>query len=515
MSPAWPGFGARAAVYAVVVGIDDYERMPKLTGAANDARDLAASLGNLGADVSLILNREATRQHVIEAFERQAGRAGPGDMFVFTYAGHGMQEPESIPGDEADGMDETLVFAGFDRSGKRAGERLRDNELGMLIARLNPEAQALILIDSCHSGTMTRDIDVRGRPPVTRFAGIGRISSDPLPQMQPSARGLDLASGANVVFVAAARDAEQIPEVEIDGVMHGAVSWTVARALQGNTEFGGPNMALSEFRTLVPAQARALSAARQSPSVNIAPLIATDSPVIPASALAGALPASAPQALAAPSEDRVPLIHAIGASPAPLPADVGRLTPDTDDADLIWDMQKGEVIDRAGADLVAEAWDEEQLAGVLTKWRAARQLRDWALRRHMTFRILPGDSRHRLGETVSLSVQRPEDGPAYLTIVNLASTGEVQFIYPAPAVSESGTDFIKPGKDEVSMGEFKVADPVGADHVVAIFSPQRATALHRWLETGNPDAVSFVARLRSLAHDGGYRIGVNPIFTTR
>lgn len=504
--------GARAEIYAVVIGVDAYERLPKLNGAANDARDLAAALERLGAEVELIVDKDATRKRVLDAFRRQAGRAGPGDLFVFTYAGHGLQEKEAIAGDEADGLDETIVFAGFDWVAERAGERLRDNEIGELLATIDPEARTLIVIDSCHSGTMTRAADPRGRDVKTRFGGFGRISQDPLPKPNPDSKGKDIDAAQNFVFVAAARDDEQIPEVEIDGAMRGAVSWTVARALDGGTDFGGPGMPLSEFRAFVRAQARALAAARQTPSVTVASTVPLAARVIPLSAMRSL--AAAPQA-----ERRIPAgpvrVYAINGAAIGDLGDAGRFVDTRETADLVWDVAAGELIDRSGADLVAEAFDVGELSRALAKWRAAKMLTAWALRRHVEFLIEPDDGRHRIGETIELSVARPAETPAYLTLVNLASSGETQFVFPDAANRAQGLDKIQPGEGYEWLGEVRVSHPIGADHVVAIYSPARPETLHAWLERGDGDAEDFVALLRAEASANGYSVGVTPIFTQR
>ena len=507
---------AAAEIHAVVVGVDAYRSLPKLTGAANDARDIAGALERLGAEVELLLDEEATRRRVTEAFRRQSGRAGAGDLFVFTYAGHGLQEDEAIPGDETDGKDETIVFAGFDWTGDAAAERLRDNEIGALLAEIHPQSRALIVVDSCHSGTMTRAVDVRGASLTTRFGGIGRIGKDPLPAPAAASKGKDLMSAPNVVFVAAARDDEQIPEVEIDGQMRGAVSWTVARALDGGKDFGGPDMPLREFRAYVRAQARALSAARQTPSVNVAGSLTLDQPVVPRSARTTDQTAPPPQPTAdASAADRPPRIYTLGGKADAKLATFGEIVDDRTKADLIWDIVRGELIDRAQADLVAEVWDTVQLARALEKWRASRQLDKWALRRHVALSIQPDDGRHRLGETISLAVDRPPEAARYLTLVNLASDGQVQFIFPDLLNRQSSTDIIQPGDGMESLGDVLVSHPIGADHVVAIYAPERPDRLHAWLESGKRSANDFVTLLKAEAGPGGYRVGVTPIFTTR
>ena len=116
---------------------------------------------------------------------------------------------------------------------------------------------------------------------------------------------------------------------------------------------------------------------------------------------------------------------------------------------------------------------------------------------------------------MAVSVARPADRDAYLTIVNLASDGQVQFVFPAPRDVASGADLIRTGEGYARLGEVEVTHPVGADHVVAILSDERPAAFRAALEAAPPDAEAFVSLLQALAAAGGQRIGVTPIYTTR
>lgn len=509
---------ARADIYALVVGVDQYQRLPKLTGAVNDARDIARALQGLGADVTLLVDEAATRATVQAAFRRLSAVVGADDTFVFAYAGHGVQENEAIEGDEIDGLDETIVFAAFDRSGARAGERLRDNEIGALLSSIDPGARKIVLIDSCHSGTMTRVADARGRPISTRFGGVGRIVDDPLPAPPASTRGLDFFEGRNLVYIAAARDVEQIPEVEIDGAMRGAVSWTVARVLKGVAGTDGPSMPLAAFASYVRANARALSAARQTPSVSHTPDIQANEGWFAAETLAGAAERVPTDASAAEVEQSLPRLYPIGRL-APKEraalAEETQLVTRAEDADLVWDIKQGEVVDRVAADLIGEAIAAEAVLAIIRKRAASQRLMAWASARAAELSIAPGDGRHRVGETVRLSIQRPRNGPAYLTLVNLASTGAVQFVFPDARNRAANTDVIAPGPDVAFLGEAPIVHPVGADHVVAILSPRRATRVHDLLEAGGLTPQAFLAILQGAAKEGDFKVGVTPIYTAR
>eukprot|EP00965_Chrysotila_dentata_P073500 2427739-Pleurochrysis_carterae.AAC.1 len=72
----------------------------------------------------------------------------PGRQGWFHYSGHGWQAPND-DGNESDGLDELLVPCDWRRSGY-----ISDDELSALVATLRPEAELMVVMDCCHSGTM-------------------------------------------------------------------------------------------------------------------------------------------------------------------------------------------------------------------------------------------------------------------------------------------------------------------------------------------------------------------------
>ena len=491
---------ARADIHAVVVGVNAYRHLTPLEGAVNDAKDVADAVEKLGGAVTLLLNDDATRARVKAALERKIAAAGPSDLFVFAYAGHGVQEPEATPGEEADGKDETLAFGGFDWDGAAAGERLRDNEIGALLDRLDPGARALVVIDSCHSGTMTRAAHPLGRRFKTRFGGIGRISKDPLPPADRA--GGDRASAGNVIFAAASAEDEQTPEVTIDSRPRGALSWSVARMLRG----AGTSLPLKAFAAKVRAEARALSGARQTPVVTLGRSIDPEAPL-----MRGASVSAAP-ILADPM--RRVRVHAVGGAPDAPPGPDALWAPARENADLVWDPKSGAVVAWDQSDLFAEAPAASDLPAAILAWQAASALRSWPGARALGLYIRPGDGRHRLGEEAHLSVDRPET-MAYVTLINLASTGATQFVFPSAADRAASLDRVAPGSGLAPLGSAPVTMPPGADHLIAIFSERPPEALHDWLRTARPDSLAVVERLRRDAGPAGWRVGFTPVFTVR
>jgi hypothetical protein len=160
--PVWPplasGFASgslasRAAAPAVrralCVGIDSYRESP-LAGCVRDADTWAGALRQLQFDVTTVLDRDATRQRMLDALQVLVESARPGDVLVFQYSGHGTQARD-LNGDESDRFDEALVPIDYD-----TGALLLDDDLADVYRRLPGGAVLTLFMDCCHSGTNSR-----------------------------------------------------------------------------------------------------------------------------------------------------------------------------------------------------------------------------------------------------------------------------------------------------------------------------------------------------------------------
>lgn len=164
-APNWdrmyPGGGDPNERYALLVGIEEYpEGVKDLDGPAADVRvtrDLLVNrYGFHPENIVTITDREATREHIVNAALRHLGQAGPNGVAVFYYSGHGTQLDGNFGAtgaqdDEDDGKDEAIVLWG---RGDRTAV-LVDDELGYLSDRL-PAGRAMFILDACHSGTGMR-----------------------------------------------------------------------------------------------------------------------------------------------------------------------------------------------------------------------------------------------------------------------------------------------------------------------------------------------------------------------
>ncbi len=149
--------------WALLVGINDYRhngRFADLDGCVNDVQDMKALL--IGKfefpekNILVLTDAKATRAAIIAAFRQHLiANAGPGDIVVFHYSGHGSQMDDAS-GDESDGLDETIVpHDSRDPEGKVFD--ISDDEINGLLRELSQKkAKITFIFDSCNSGTVAR-----------------------------------------------------------------------------------------------------------------------------------------------------------------------------------------------------------------------------------------------------------------------------------------------------------------------------------------------------------------------
>jgi hypothetical protein len=109
-------------------------------------------------DIVTLLDEQATRASIEEAFDRLVGESRADDVALFYFAGHGSRVPDAN-GDELDGHDETLVP--YDAEGIDGEPNdLIDDCLRDMIARANERTRHVVLVfDCCNSGTNVRASD--------------------------------------------------------------------------------------------------------------------------------------------------------------------------------------------------------------------------------------------------------------------------------------------------------------------------------------------------------------------
>src|SRR6476619_2567188 len=119
----------------------------RLRACENDARAMKAIADSQGYTSQILLTRDATSSSVLKSIVEAAAELQAGDIFLLTYAGHGSQVPD-VNGDEGDGLDETWCL--YDRM-------MIDDELKAMWTRFRKGVRIVMISDSCHSGTVSRE----------------------------------------------------------------------------------------------------------------------------------------------------------------------------------------------------------------------------------------------------------------------------------------------------------------------------------------------------------------------
>lgn len=162
-SPRQANVPGGARVIALLVGVSDYERTSDLPNTDDDATELYAGLRQAGmlhpASITLT-NDQATVANVRAAFRRIAAAAGPNDLFLFLFSGHGDQVDVPVSAAELDGRAETIEL--YDAP-------MTDAQFAPLFASVRAR-MSLLAVDSCYAGGF--------RSMVNRPNVIGMFSSE-------------------------------------------------------------------------------------------------------------------------------------------------------------------------------------------------------------------------------------------------------------------------------------------------------------------------------------------------
>jgi len=220
---------------ALLVGINNYKAVPHLMGSLNDVAAMKQILttrwGFSPDNIVILTEQAATRAAILRELRRLVRESGPNDTVVFHYSGHGSQVKD-LNGDEDDGLDETLV----PYDGRTAGvPDIVDDELDVIFSKLRTSA-ALIILDSCHSGTGTRSVDFRPRgiPQDTR------LEEYQDPAVRPSSGVATRAivprvESRQLVMSAVAADQEAL-DGPVDGDYHGIFTYALSKTLAASPD---------------------------------------------------------------------------------------------------------------------------------------------------------------------------------------------------------------------------------------------------------------------------------------
>ena len=145
---------------ALLCGINAYPKQP-LRGCVNDAQSLRDLLVDQfdfrSEDIHLLRDAEGVKSRVRQEWQWLTAGAAPGDTLVFHFSGHGSNVPDQN-GDETDGRDEITCL--YDIDFNDPNTYILDDEWYEWVRQVRPDANLIILKDTCHSGGSSRAMAV-------------------------------------------------------------------------------------------------------------------------------------------------------------------------------------------------------------------------------------------------------------------------------------------------------------------------------------------------------------------
>lgn len=505
--------GAQAEIYGLIIGINDYVgEKNDLAGAVNDAVDISNTLKKIGATrIVTLLDKDAKKQRIQSEWFNMVRQAKPGDTLIFTYAGHGSQEPEPKGRNgEEDGMNENFLLANYTPKGPGRAERIVDDEMFQwLRAADNKGLRVVFVADSCHSGTMFRSAPATGVKFRNGDFDDLDLEDDLLKLPKPELAHVKESDFKSVTFVGATLENRLTPEIPIDGKPRGALSWAFARALEGSADRNGDKILTQAelLNFLVPTiQHKAQS--QQIPQVQ--PLRAGNTPVLAQLNTGSALglPQQAQTSALTISETYIRLFVRNSTGLPTLPQGVAYAANETS-ADLIWDRNAGTIDHRLGG-RVAENVTLTALPGVLNKWAVLGYLNKASRTSPVAFTLTSGNQTYKPGQVVRLSMRQASK--PYLTLFNLPPNGRVELFIPA-----NSKELVKDWRTTPFVERFRVErPPYGSEHLVAILTDQPLPSLHQQLNSMSTpaNAASLLRVLHDNLNGRDFQLGIVGVYTS-
>ncbi len=227
---------------ALIVGVGRYVTPGiDLPGIDLDIERMRETLNRMGfadAQIHVVSDEQATAARVtseMDTWLRQGVQ--PNDRVVFYFSGHGTQVPD-FNGDEPDGVDEVLVTHDMQRT-RRNGKAtlsgvLLDDTINEMVAK-NPSRNVLLIVDACHSGTVSRSFSLTNRSvtsePVFRKSFIYEGMPEPMPvAMTRDVKPAAAAPAPNFVSLSAAGDRESAIGTSRGGIFTIGITEAIEKA---------------------------------------------------------------------------------------------------------------------------------------------------------------------------------------------------------------------------------------------------------------------------------------------
>ena len=232
---------------AVLIGINKYQ-VPgaDLQGCVNDVKNLMGALttyyGFDDKDITILTDAQATKKAMERAIKKLITKGKKGDVLLLHYSGHGSNVPDDN-GDEADKRDEILCPTDLDWK-----DPFRDDWLRKTLGKLRSGVSLTVIMDCCHSGTITRVMNPLDAPRRQRYLPCpldlmatesGRKLRGTLRgQLSKAARGRKrkndiVHADIQELLITGCRDTQTSADAHIGGSYNGALTYYLVESIKG------------------------------------------------------------------------------------------------------------------------------------------------------------------------------------------------------------------------------------------------------------------------------------------
>lgn len=156
---------------ALLVGINKYKMQgADLSGCVNDVTNMRDILlkffGFAAKEIRVLVDERATKKNIMERLTWLISRVKADNRLLFHYSGHGSQIVDRDGDELKDKLDEIICPHDMDWD----GNFISDDDLRALFANLPKGVNLEVVLDSCHSGTGTREmLAIKGLPSELSF----------------------------------------------------------------------------------------------------------------------------------------------------------------------------------------------------------------------------------------------------------------------------------------------------------------------------------------------------------
>jgi WD40 repeat protein len=228
-----PAGGLR--LHLLVVGLNRYKN-PKynLNYAVADASAVKTRIEEkttgifTGSNTKVIFDSDANKTAITSALREMAAAAGPRDVFMFYYAGHGVMTSEATPEFYLVPHDVTQLYGADDELRSRGISAKELQEL----SKTMPAQKQLFILDACQSAGALKSVAMRGAAEEKAIAQLAR------------------STGTHWLT---ASGSEQFA-TEFEQLGHGAFTYVLLEGLAGKADTGDSRVTVNELKAYLESQ---------------------------------------------------------------------------------------------------------------------------------------------------------------------------------------------------------------------------------------------------------------------